>query len=102
MIYFLIGVTFLVVWIYGNVRFKEGQRFGVTEGVVAGTSALCYIFRERNLLGQDEYGNLFRVDDKGEKGVTILSIGEAPDMCHALKKIAMKSQMSIDTDKSSV
>lgn len=102
MIYLLIGLTFFVVWFYGNIKYKEGERFGITEGVVVGTSALYRVLRERNLLGQDEHGNLFRVDDKGEKGATVVSFGEAPDMCRILKKLVMNPEMSIDTDKGSV
>jgi hypothetical protein len=91
---FIVAIMLGLVWLYGKIRFAEGQSFGV----VTGTSAFFYIMRSRKILNQDEHGNIFRFNDEGGRGDIVVSYKEAPDLCESLKLIMTIPVKTIDNN----
>jgi len=72
----IIGVCFIyfaLTLFYGRFKFNEGLRIGVQAGSLTMGETLLKLFQKRKVIDQDKQGNIFRLNDTGERGETIIT-----------------------------
>jgi len=65
-------IYLFLTWFYGYLRYREGERAGITQGTAFGVEALFGYFKRRKVVDLDTGGNIFRVNDGGLRGETLL------------------------------
>ena len=66
-------VYFALTLMYGRIKYNEGVRLGVQAGSLTMGETLLKLFQKRRVIDQHKQGNIFRLNDTGERGETIIS-----------------------------
>lgn len=69
----LISLIALAMWAYGKIRFMEGLDHGVIKGSLLTAELAMNFFKEKKIIESDNDGNVYRLNDHGERGETIMS-----------------------------
>lgn len=67
------GIFALVIWAYGQVRYMEGENSGTAKGMLLMSELAMLFFKSKKLIGSDKDGNVYRLNDLGERGETIMT-----------------------------
>lgn len=91
-----IALYLALTWVYGKIRWSEGVRSGLTMGVVTGSTSMFAVFQQKHVVSQDRSGNVYRINDIGERGETIISATDAPNL-----SMVLSGSRNLSVDKES-
>ena len=95
------GILYIILylalrWVYGKIRWSEGVRSGLSMGVVTGSTSMFAVLQQKHVVSQDRSGNVYRINDSGERGETIISATEAPSL-----SMVLSGSRNLSVDKES-
>jgi hypothetical protein len=86
----IIGIglgVLILMYLYGQIKHSEGLSRGITLGIVSGASMLFCVFRDAKVVDQDGTGNVYRLNDEGNRDAVVIDAVTAPDMTRRLKNL---------------